>query len=163
MCSPPAFSIAPGTYTSLQKLELSGDYQRIYYTLDGTDPTLESSVYTESVELNEGTTCIKAIGVNAKNIISEVASGKYIIVLKTPAAPVVYPKSGDFSKETTIKVSVPDGCKAYYAFDREPDVNSTEYEQPISMPVGYHIFNVILVAANGKTSKLTSREYYLQY
>lgn len=163
MCSPPAFSIAPGTYTSLQKLELSGDYQRIYYTLDGTDPTLESSVYTEPVELNEGTTCIKAIGVNAKNIISEVASGKYIIVLKTPAAPVVYPKSGDFSKETTIKVSVPDGCKAYYAFDREPDVNSTEYEQPISMPVGYHIFNVILVAANGKTSKLTSREYYLQY
>lgn len=54
MCSPPAFSIAPGTYTSLQKLELSGDYQRIYYTLDGTDPTLESSVYTEPVELNEG-------------------------------------------------------------------------------------------------------------
>ena len=75
-------------------------------------------------------------------------------MLKTPAAPVVYPKSGDFSKETTINVSVPDGCKAYYAFDREPDVNSTEYEQPISMPVGYHIFNVILVAANGKTSKL---------
>ena len=48
-------------------------------------------------------------------------------------------------------------------FDREPDVNSTEYEQPIYMPVGYHIFIVILVAANGKTSKLTSREYYLQY
>ena len=61
------------------------------------------------VELNEGTALrIKAIGVNAKNIISEVASGKYIIVLKTPAAPVVYPKSGDFSKETTIKVSVPE-------------------------------------------------------
>ena len=70
MCSPPAFSIAPGTYTSLQKLEFSGDYQRIYYTLDGTDPTLKSPVYTEPVELNEGTTCIKAIGVNAKNIIS---------------------------------------------------------------------------------------------
>lgn len=68
MCSPPAFSIVPGTYTSLQNLELSGDYQRIYYTLDGTDPTLESSVYTEPVELNEGTTCIKAIGVNAKTL-----------------------------------------------------------------------------------------------
>ena len=55
------------------------------------------------------------------------------------------------------------GCKAYYAFDSEPDLNSTVYEQPISMPVGYHRLNVILVAANGKTSKMTAMEYYLQY
>ena len=39
----------------------------------------------------------------------------------------------------------------------------TVYEQPISMPVGYHRLNVILVAANGKTSKMTAMEYYLQY
>ena len=80
-----------------------------------------------------------------------------------PKAPKVTPKSGDYNKKTEIKITVPDGCKAYYAFDSEPDLNSTVYEQPISMPVGYHRLNVILVAANGKTSKMTAMEYYLQY
>ena len=42
-------------------------------------------------------------------------------------------------------------------------LTDTVYEQPISMPVGYHRLNVILVAANGKTSKMTAMEYYLQY
>lgn len=88
---------------------------------------------------------------------------EYVIVLNAPKAPKVIPKSGDYNKKTEIKITVPDGCKAYYAFDSEPDLNSTVYEQPISMPVGYHRLNVILVAANGKTSKMTAMEYYLQY
>ena len=62
-------------------------------------------------------------------------------------------RKSETNGETEIKITVPDGCKAYYAFDSAPDLNSTVYEQPISMPVGYHKLNVILVAANGKTSK----------
>ena len=40
-------------------------------------------------------------------------------------SPKVTPKSGDYNKKTEIKITVPDGCKAYYAFDSEPDLNST--------------------------------------
>lgn len=163
ICSAPVSNLAPGTYTSVQTLELKADYAQIYYTLDGSEPTRESTRYSEPIILNEGTTEVKAIGVNDKNIESDVITRKYIIVLKTPDAPVVTPKSGDYDKKTEIKITVPDGCKAYYAFDSMPDLDSTVYEQPISMPVGYHRLNVMLVAANGKMSKVTTMEYYLQY
>lgn len=163
ICSAPVSNLAPGTYTSVQTLELRADYSQIYYTLDGSVPTKESKRYSEPIILNEGTTEVKAIGVNDKNIESDVITRKYVIVLKTPDAPEVTPESGDYDKKTEIRITVPDGCKAYYAFDSQPDLNSTLYEQPISMPVGYHRLNVILVAANGKTSKVTTMEYYLQY
>ena len=163
ICAEPVSNPAPGTYTSVQKLELKADYSQIYYTLDGSIPTRESTLYTGPVTLSEGTTVVKAIGVNDKNIESDVIIRKYIIVLKTPDAPKVTPDAGDYDRKTEIKVTVPDGCKAYYAFDSQPDINSTLYEQPISMPVGYHVFNVFLVAANGKKSKVTSVGYYLQY
>ena len=163
ICETPVSNLAPGTYTTTQTLELKGNCQKIYYTLDGSTPTRKSKVYTEPIILREGTTELKAFGVNDKNIESDVISRKYVIVLNAPKAPKVTPKSGDYNKKTEIKITVPDGCKAYYAFDSEPDLNSTVYEQPISMPVGYHRLNVILVAANGKTSKMTAMEYYLQY
>lgn len=163
ICETPVSNLAPGTYTTTQTLELKGNCQKIYYTLDGSTPTRKSKVYTEPIILREGTTEIKAFGVNDKNVESDVISRKYVIVLNAPKAPKVTPKSGDYNKKTEIKITVPDGCKAYYAFDSAPDLNSTVYEQPISMPVGYHKLNVILVAANGKTSKMTTMEYYLQY
>lgn len=163
ICETPVSNLAPGTYTTTQTLELKGNCQKIYYTLDGSTPTRKSKVYTEPIILREGTTEIKAFGVNDKNIESDVISRKYVIVLNAPKAPKVTPKSGDYNKKTEIKITVPDGCKAYYAFDSAPDLNSTVYEQPVSMPVGYHKLNVILVAANGKTSKMTTMEYYLQY
>lgn len=163
ICEAPVSNPAPGTYTSVQTLELKGDCQEIYYTLDGSIPTRRSTLYTGPVTLGEGTTEVKAFGVNDKNIESDMITRKYIIVLKTPDAPEVIPESGDYDKKTEIRITVPDGCKAYYAFDSQPDISSTVYEQPISMPVGYHVLNVVLVAANGKMSKVTSRGYYLQY
>lgn len=163
VCDPPVTSLPPGTYTSVQTVELKADYDTIYYTLDGSVPDQNSQKYKDPVILPEGTTELRAFGVNAKGIESELITRKYVIVLKTPDAPKVSPKSGDYDKKTKIKITVPDGCKAYYAFDSEPDINSTQYEQPISMPQGYHRFYAILVAANGKISKVTMKEYYLQY
>ncbi len=163
ICEAPVSSLDSGTYTSVQTLELKADCSRIYYTLDGSTPTRDSTLYTGPISLKEGTTELKAFGVNEKNIESDIITEKFIIVLRTPDAPKVTPKSGDYNKQTEIRVTVPDGCKAYYAFDAEPDINSTLYEQPISMPTGYHRLNVILVAANGKTSRVTTMEYYLQY
>ena len=42
------------------------------------------------------------------------------------------------SDESTGKHFDYKGADCFYAFDSEPDLNSTVYEQPISMPVGYH-------------------------
>lgn len=163
ICEPPTVKLSPGTYTSVQSLEMESDDGEIYYTMDGTIPTEKSQKYTEPITLQEGTVEVKAVCINEYGVMSKVAGGTYVINLQIPKAPKVSPKSGDYEKKTKIKVTVPDGCTAYYAFDSMPDVNSTVYERPISMPEGYHVLNVILVTDSGKVSKATTREYYLQY
>lgn len=156
-------NLVPGTYTTAQTLELSADYDRIFYTLDGSMPNQNSARYTGPIPLQEGTTELNAFGVNDKNLSSDIISRKYVIVLQAPEAPEITPDSGIYTKKTKITLTVPDGCRAYYAFDQQPTVESTEYKTPISLPQGDHTFYAILVAANGKTSEVASREYYLEY
>lgn len=163
VCADPVSSLPPGTYTSVRTVELSAEYDRIYYTLDGTMPTQQSMKYESPIILPEGTTELNAFGINNKNIPSDIITRKYVIVLKSPEPPEIIPESGSYTENTKIEVEVPDGSRAYYAFDQIPTASSTEYERPISMPQGSHVFNAILVSANGKVSEISSREYYLEY
>ena len=163
ICPAPVSSLPPGTYTSMQSVSLYAEYENIYYTLDGSKPTKDSLRYTGSIKLTEGTTVLRAIGINDKNMTSDEITRKYVIVVNIPKAPEITPKEGNYHKKTRIEITVPDGCRAYYAFDQIPTVQSTVYEKPIAMPEGYHVFYAILVAANGKVSEVASRIYYLEY
>ncbi len=163
ICEEPVSSLPPGTYTSAQEVALSAEYEDIYYTLDGSIPDSNSQKYTKPLALTEGVTTLHAIGYNKKGIPSEIIGRKYVIVESAPNPPEILPESGSYTEATSIELTVPDGCRAYYAFDKEPDVNSTEYTTPIGMPQGYHVFYAILVAANGKISETASRTYYLEY
>ncbi len=74
----PKFSIEPGTYTEAQSLALSAySAAKIYYTLDGTDPTDQSTLYTEPIKITTNT-FIKAAAINGE-VVSPVAEGYYII------------------------------------------------------------------------------------
>jgi hypothetical protein len=53
----------------------------IYYTIDGTEPTTASTVYTGAITVSE-TTTIKAIAISG-NLTSDVASATYTIVYPT--------------------------------------------------------------------------------
>ena len=80
----PEFSVAAGTYTSVQSVELScaTDGAKIYYTTDGSTPDNTSTEYTGSaISLSErGTYTIKAIAIkDAKS--SAVASATYVMDL----------------------------------------------------------------------------------
>ena len=83
----------------------------------------------------------------------------YIIVEETPDPPSVSPAAGIYHEDTQITIEVPDGCRAYYAFDKMPTAEGTEYVRPITMPVYSHTFYAILVAANGMVSEPTVVEY----
>ena len=80
----PTFSPEAGTYTAVQSVTLSTttDGATIYYTIDGTEPTTESTQYTEPIEVNT-TTTIKAIAVK-DNVSSLVAEATFTIDL-TPS------------------------------------------------------------------------------
>lgn len=81
----PIFSVEGGTYTTAQSIELNAAEGTIYYTLDGTDPTDESTEYTEAIVLDAcATTTVKAIAISADNS-SEIAEATYVINLGIPA------------------------------------------------------------------------------
>ncbi len=80
----PTFSVEEGTYTEAQSVTITTTTKgaRIYYTIDGTDPTTESNVYSEAVSITE-TTTLKAIAVKEGMTDSEIATAEYIIKIIT--------------------------------------------------------------------------------
>ena len=160
-------SMDPGEYEELITVELytEGDQKcSIYYTLDGSDPMLMQNLYKTGITLEEGVTSIRAVAVNEKNIVGEIASYTYEIELPSPEVPVITPTSGEYDQttRTPITVEVPYGCTAYYSFDEKPTTESSVYSGSVEMPEGEHTFYVILVNEYGKASYPGSATYVLK-
>jgi hypothetical protein len=81
----PSMMPPPGTYTSPQQIELSDALPdaKIYYTTDGSTPTIQSSLYTKSVFLNS-TSTVQAVAVADGFSPSSITSAVYTINLPTP-------------------------------------------------------------------------------
>lgn len=149
MVTAPEFSIPGGNYEAAQSVELStsGDYN-IYYTIDGTDPIERGIIYSGPIELNENnkTYMIKAVCRNEKEVYSDVVTNEYTINIPAPDMPIVTPDGGDFGVETTVTVTVPNGCSAYYTWDGSiPNATSNRYSQPIIVPEGNNVLSVIII------------------
>lgn len=91
----PTFSVNSGTYEEPQKVKITCETEgtTIYYTLDGTEPTKESTKYTDAITVSE-TTTIKAIAYNAAGEASKVATATYTF-------PAVYATIADFKAANT--------------------------------------------------------------
>lgn len=160
----PITNLEEGTYGEVREVTLSSaNGGTIYYTLDGSEPTPLSIPYSGPIILSEGTTTLNAICINDRQISSDVLTKVYVISTRQPDSPAVIPDSGNYYEKTKIEVDVPDGYRAFYAFDEIPTMSSTEYLSPITMPVGYHELYVILAAENGRISEPTKKIYHLQY
>ena len=77
----PVFSVASGTYFEAIEVEITcaTEEATIYYTLDGTDPTAESEVYTEPINIDV-TTTVKAIAMKEGYDDSGIATANYVIM-----------------------------------------------------------------------------------
>lgn len=164
ICNAPTATPDGGNFTDYVSVTLSGDDDaKIYYTTDGTEPSeTNGTLYSEPIELPEGSTKLKAVAVNEKKIKSDVVTQEYSILYPVPDTPKIAPSSGKFTAgmDTTIQVIVPDGCTAYYAFDQKPtEKTGKKYTGPVDMPDGEHTFYAILVNAYGKSSYAASAVY----
>lgn len=105
----PEFSLAGGTYNEPQTVELScaTEDTQIYYTLDESEPTLESTLYTEPIALDK-TTTVKAIAFDAAGNASKVVSQKYIIYSIIKAQNIAFAKACDLDTpmELTLKNAI---------------------------------------------------------
>ena len=159
----PEYSLETGkVYDDVQQLTLISSEEKIYYTLDGTEPTFSSTLYKEPIQLDEGETIVKAIAVNKKGIPGLPESKTYVIELPIEDAPAVSPSTGQYEENMKIEIKVPEGYTAYYTMDgTTPTTASTKYTGPINMPENDTLFKAILVNAGGRSSGVTTRNYIL--
>ncbi|MBO5665352.1 MAG: chitobiase/beta-hexosaminidase C-terminal domain-containing protein, partial [Bacteroidaceae bacterium] len=113
----PEFSVEAGTQYNPFSVEITAEEgATVYYTLDGTEPTTESAVYSEAITFNEfGTsTTLKAIAA-VDGELSNVASATYSLEVAAPAFSV---KGGVYEKltgETALQFTCEtEGATIYY-------------------------------------------------
>lgn len=95
----PVFSVEKGTHYNPFSVEITAEEgATVYYTTDGTEPTAESTEYTEAIAVNEfgTTTTIKAIAV-VDGELSNVVSASYKLEVSAPDFSI---KGGVYSKLT---------------------------------------------------------------
>lgn len=158
----PTADVKSGTYSepiTVTLKSLAGN--TIYYTIDGKEPDTKSKKYEHPLVFGKNADFdLKAIAVSEKGITSEIMTEHYVI--NAVSNPEVSPASGDYTEVQKIKIDVPENCKAYYTLDgTEPTNKSEEYTGDLDMPVGNHLFSVVIYNSAGIKSPVTQVVYNL--
>lgn len=155
------FNLDGGTYTETISVSLSTlSDTTIYYTLDGTDPTIGSTVYDAPIFLEYGSYTISAMTVNDYGIESEVVRQTYLIDVDFSFAPEVVPESGVYDHGILIEIDMPQLYTAYYTEDgTEPTKESSRYFKPFSITDGEHNMKFVCFASDGTPSEIIERNY----
>ena len=134
----PVFSPGEDIYTSPQEVTITcaTEGAAIYYTLDETDPTVNSTLYTGPIHISEDTE-IRAIAVKEGMNNSAIASAIYLfeeaVNVETPTFNY---ESGEYAHELTdVQMAcATEGATIYYTLDNStPTTSSTEYTGDITI------------------------------
>lgn len=163
----PSVSPAGDTYQADQEITLSApDGYKIYYTVNGSDPTKSASLYAGSIPISEGKTTLKFYAVNEYGFESDVVVAEYNVVYTGPAKPAIMPGNNDIVQSDKAKVIISGtqaGSTVYYTLDgSQPTTASTVYTEPFELPAGITTVSVLVVDSHGKTVT-TSKTYNVKY
>ena len=158
----PTFLHPTGTYTNSVEVSIScaTDGASIYYTVNGDDPTTESTLYSAAFTITE-TTTVKAIAAKTGMANSEVVTAEYTITnMEVVATPVITPEAGNYNEPQQITITcATDEALIYYTTDgTEPTAESTLYDGPFTLSVSA-IVKAIAVKEGYTDSGMASAEY----
>ena len=163
----PTFSVEKGTYYNPFSVEIAAEEgATVYYTLDGTEPTAESTVYSEAIAFNEfGTsTTLKAVAA-VDGELSNIASATYSLEV---AAPVFSVKGGVYTKlsgETALKFTCEtEGATIYYNNrGGDPKTEGSKSYGSLSVLSTAEVKAVAYVEVDGEKiySGVVSEKYYI--
>ncbi|MFD0673080.1 chitobiase/beta-hexosaminidase C-terminal domain-containing protein [Cohnella sp. GCM10027633] len=132
----PAFDPPSGSYASSQSVAITTATPDadIYYTLDGSAPTSQSSLYAAPIAI--GTTAtLRAIAVKGGEHDSLEAKATYTISGSIVSLPVFDPPGGSYDSEQSVTIhSDTDNAEIRYTTDgSEPNASSALYGGPIAV------------------------------
>jgi len=154
----PKFSPSGGVFNNKQHVTITcqTDGASIYYTVDGTDPTNYSNIYTEPIEIVK-TQTLKAQGYKKDWNTSTIVSSAYKLVVTPPELDL---PSGTYDNIQTVSISCKsEGAAIHYTTDgSEPTYLSSLYSDPIivSKPTTLKVKGII---EGWEDSKTTSNTY----
>ena len=156
----PAFAPAGGSYTAAQSVTLSSQTAgaKIYYTLDGSVPTVKSNAYASAIPVNSSMT-ISAIAIAAGFTNSSVSTAAYVI--ETPAsAPVFSPSAGKYTGTQSVTLtSTTPGAAIYFTVNgATPTAASARYTGPIAVSANTTI-QAMATASGSLNSPVVSAAY----
>jgi LysM repeat protein len=130
----------------------------IYYTLDGSTPTVASTVYTTPITI-AATTTIQAMASAPGYLQSTVTSGTYVDSLQV-IAPTFNPGSGAYTQSQSVTIGDSTaGATIYYTTDgTTPTTSSTPYTGPVPVSIT-ETLNAIAVAPGLVNSDVARATY----
>ncbi|HEX7599904.1 MAG TPA: chitobiase/beta-hexosaminidase C-terminal domain-containing protein, partial [Polyangia bacterium] len=137
LAATPVFAPAGGIYSDPQAITISSGSVgvQIHYTVDGTEPTAASPVYTAALSVIL-TTTIKAIAVDPTGTFlnSALASATYTMAARVPPPAFSIP-SGTYGSAQLVTVtdSNPNATIRYTVDGSDPTATSAAYTMPISV------------------------------
>ncbi|HEX7031627.1 MAG TPA: chitobiase/beta-hexosaminidase C-terminal domain-containing protein, partial [Nitrososphaera sp.] len=150
-----------GTYSTPQSVTLSSGVPNttIYYTTDGSEPTINSTVYTTPIDISEDTT-LKFFGVDAAGNEGAVVTETYIFDVTVPTVSAS-PPGGMYSSAQTVSLNASEPSTIYYTMDgSQPDTNSTIYTGPVSVTASAEL-KFFAVDSAGNAGPITTESYVI--
>ncbi|MBQ9508106.1 MAG: fibronectin type III domain-containing protein [Bacteroidales bacterium] len=145
----PTFAPESGTYTAAQNVTIAcaTDGAAIYYTLDGTTPTVSSTLYESAIEITE-TTTINAIAILDETV-SDMATATYTINV-TPIEPEE-PTVLDLDSIATLPYAYnfDEGTDPYFMINNGEAVNKWY----VGQAQGFDNNKLYISSNNGTTNK----------
>ena len=175
--STPAFSLASGSYTSVQRVSLSDSTPgtAIYYTTDGSMPDPSSPVFSGPITVasSETINALAAITVDygysvfdeialygGGYAISGVASATYVISLPPAATPMISVPSGTYFGAQTVTISdATAGATIYYTTDGTTPTTSSIPYTGLFVVYSTETIQAIAVASGYSSSAVASATY----
>jgi len=126
---------------------------QIFYTLDGTEPTMESTRYEDVINVTSETT-VKAVAIAEGYLLSDVAEAKAEI-FSQPATPVIAKDYQDGKTIVTLSSETEDASLWYNFTEGNDTTKSMKYTEPLTITLPTNI-NAFAVAGGQVFSEIAS-------
>ncbi|MCR5271676.1 MAG: chitobiase/beta-hexosaminidase C-terminal domain-containing protein [Lachnospiraceae bacterium] len=157
----PIFSSNGGNFSESFELSINAMNDcTVFYTLDGSDPSVNGYLYDDTITIDEGHTIVKAIAMNSKGVCSDVAEAEFEVVLKELVGPSASLPSGDYPDGGEITLTCESGFVIFYTWDGStPNELSSQYVTPLQIPDGASVLSCVGMKPDGTTTPVTTYYY----